>query len=245
MKRISRGVAVLGAAMVMLSPSVLTAQVDPSSNQNGMPGATTPYGQSQPGGSQTGQAGATVPNGGQTTQPGSMRDSLGAPGLTGQQMMDKQFVRDAAEGGIADVKMGTLATQKGGSQDVKDLGQKMVDDHLAINKDMESVADSMGVMVPKKMSKDQQAEYEKLNALSGKDFDTEYVVYLAKTHYQDLHKFHMEASVAADTGLQAEVVKAMGTMHEHMGLIQKTAKDEGIALPPRPQRPAPPTMAKQ
>ena len=31
----------------------------------------------------------------------------------GQQMMDKKFVRTAAEGGIADVKLGTLAAQKG------------------------------------------------------------------------------------------------------------------------------------
>jgi putative membrane protein len=110
---------------------------------------------------------------------------------------------------------------------------------------MESVADSLGVMLPKKMNKEQQAEYEKLNGLSGQDFDTEYVVYLAKVHYQELHKLHMEASVAADPGLEAEVVKAMGTMHEHLGLIQKAAKDEGIELPPRPRRPASPTMAKQ
>lgn len=244
MKWISRGVAVLGAAAVILLPSVLIAQVDPNASQSGMPGAT-PYGQSQPNGNQPGQPGPAAPNGGQTTQPGSMRDSLGAPGMTGQQMIDKQFIRDVAEGGIADVKMGTLATQKGGGQDVKDLGQKMVDDHTAINKEMESVADSMGVMLPKKMNKQQRAEYEKLDGLSGKDFDTEYVVYLAKVHYQELHKFHMEASVAADSKLQAEVVKAMGTMHEHLGLIQKTAKDEGIELPPRPQRPPSPTMAKQ
>jgi putative membrane protein len=241
MKTISRGVAVLGT-MAMLSPLVLAAQVDPNASQSGMPGAT-PYGQSQQNGSQPGQPGSAA--GGQTTQPGSMRDSLGAPGLTGQQMIDKQFVRDVAEGGIADVKMGTLATQKGGGQDVKDLGRAMVDDHTAINKDMESVADSLGVMLPKKMNKEQQAEYEKLNGLSGQDFDTEYVVYLAKVHYQELHKLHMEASVAADPGLEAEVVKAMGTMHEHLGLIQKAAKDEGIELPPRPRRPASPTMAKQ
>ena len=30
----------------------------------------------------------------------------------------------------------------------------MVDDHTAMNKDMEAVADSMGVMLPKKMNKD-------------------------------------------------------------------------------------------
>ncbi len=48
--------------------------------------------------------------------------SLGAPGETGQQMMDKQFVRSAAEGGMADVKIGTLAVEKGGPE-VKAVGE--------------------------------------------------------------------------------------------------------------------------
>jgi putative membrane protein len=68
---------------------------------------------------------------------------------------------------------------------VKDLAQKMVDDHTALNKDMASVADSLGVMLPKKMPKDDQAEYDKLNGLSGKDFDTEYLTYIVKAHWQN------------------------------------------------------------
>jgi putative membrane protein len=102
----------------------------------------------------------------------------------------------------------------------------------------------MGVMLPKKMGKDEQAEYDKLNSLSGKDFDTEYLTFIAKMHWQALHAFYMEASAASDTDLQTEVVKALGTMHQHVGMIAKTAKDEGIALPPRPPRPAPTTASK-
>ena len=172
-----------------------------------------------------------------------MSDSLGAPGQTGQQMMDKQFVRAAAEGGLADVKLGSLAVDKGGPA-VKTLAQELVNDHEAFNKDMAGVADEMGVMLPKKMSKDGQKEYEKLNGLSGKDFDAEYVTYMAKVHYQDLHAFHMEASVAADPDLAAEVVKALGMMHQHLDLIATTAKGEGISLPPRPPRPTPQTASK-
>ncbi len=39
--------------------------------------------------------------------------------------------------------------------------------------------------------------------------------------------FHMEASVAADPDLAAEVVKAMGMMHQHLGLIAKIANGRG------------------
>ena len=224
--KVMSAVVVMAAAMM---PRMTMAQMDPNSGAIQGPGpqmndvtrapGTTPGTNSQ----------------GNNNQPTSMRDSLGAPGQNGQQILDKQFVRNAAEASMADVKIGALAAQKG-SPAIKDLGQRMVDDHTQIGKDLGTVADSMGVMLPKKVNKEQQAEYDKLNGLSGKDFDTEYVTYLAKTHWEDLHNYRMEASVAVDEDLQSEVIKALGTMREHIGLIGNTAKNEGIVLP-RPQRP--------
>jgi putative membrane protein len=232
MKKNRMYTAVLGAAALLLA-GALVAQVDPNAGAGSGMGT----------GPAAGTPGATGATGSQTVQSGSMRDSLGNAGETGQQMLDKQFVRTAAEDGLADVKLGTLAEQKGGPE-VKTLAQTLVEDHTAMNKDMATVADSLGVMLPKKLNKDEQAEYDKLNGLSGKDFDTEYLTFILKAHWTKLHAFYMEASVAADPGLQSEVVKSMMTMHQHLGLIAKTATAEGITLPPRPPRPAaPPTTA--
>ena len=222
------------------APLVASGQIDPTMNPNPSPmNPQAPQNQNIP----LNQPGYPTQTGTNSTQQTSMRDSLGAPGQTGQQMMDRQFVRGAAESGIADVKISQLALQKG-SPAVKELAQKMIDDHTAINKDLGDVADSMGVMLPRRMNKEQQAEYEKLNGLSSNAFDSEYVNYMAREHFQDLHSFHTEASSAADPALQEQVVKALKTMHDHLGLIRDTAKNEGITLPPPPQRPRPtPTAA--
>ena len=227
-------VKVMGAVLVMaaaIMPRVTMAQVDPNSGAMQAPGPQMNTVDRAPG---------TTPstNSQGNNQPMSMRDSLGAPGQNGQQILDKQFLRSAAEASLADVKLGTLATEKG-SAEVKTLGQKMVDDHTQMGTELGTVADSMGVLLPKKINKEQQAEFDKLNGLSGKDFDTEYVTYLAKTHWGDVHSYRMEASVAVDQDLQSEVIKALGMMREHLGMIGKTANDEGIALPQRPQRPNP------
>jgi putative membrane protein len=221
-KRVHR--TVLGAALLVL-PAAAFAQMDttPTIPPPGPPPQSSPN---------------ALPN-------PTMRDSLGAPGETGQQMADKQFIRAAAEGGIAEVKLGMLAVQKGGP-DVKAFGQKMVDDHTTINKDMASVADSLGILLPKKMNKDDQAEYDKLNALSGDAFDKEYIFFMAKAHRTDLHDFRMEATTASDPGLQTEVVKAAMMIREHLMMVTKLAADKGVVLPPRPPRPAgPPPPAGQ
>jgi putative membrane protein len=233
MKKI-RWIALVGAAVAVL-PSALVAQMDqPLSQPSSQQGTAPPSGSAQP-------------------ADASMRETLGAPGLRGRQMVDQKFLRTATEDGIADVKLGQLAVEKGGP-DVKTLAQKLVDDHTAINKELATVADSLGVLLPKKSNKDDQAEYDKLNGLTGKDFDTEYIVFITKAHRKKLHDFYMEASVAADPGLTAAVIQAMRTMHDHLGLIAQVAKQDGIALPPRPPRPGgtppgppppPPPAAKQ
>jgi putative membrane protein len=232
MKNMGFLTAVVLAGLAAAPVLAVGQQMDPTLNPNPTPmNPQAPQNQNVP----LNQPNYPTQTGSQVNQQGSLRDSLGAPGQTGQQMMDKQFVRAATEAGIADVKISELAQQKG-SPAIKELAEKMISDHTTINKDLATVADSLGFTLPRKMSKDQQAEYAKLEGLSGKDFDTEYVTYMAHAHFQDLHSFHSEASAASEPALQQEVVKALRSMHDHLGLIRETAKNEGITLPPPPPR---------
>jgi len=198
----------LGAAIV--SPALLFAQFDPMA---------LPTSQSQP-------------NRAQQTQPPSAQDSGPNSGDLGQVMQDKMFLRKAAESGIAEVKFGQLAAQKGSTDDVKAFGQKMVDDHTKMNLDIARVADSMGVILPKSMNKDDQAEYDKLNALSGNDFDMEYLSFMVKDHHKDLHEFRMEAASPTDPTLHDAVVKAQSVIHDNTVMVDKLARAKGVPVPP-------------
>ncbi len=208
---------VLGTAIV--SPDLLFAQFDPMA-------PSVP--QSQPG---------RVP---QIPGSPSTQDSAPNSGDVGQVMEDKMFVRKAAEGGIAEVKLSQLAVQKGSSDEVKAFAQKMVDDHTKMNNDIAQLADSMGVMLPKTMNKDDQAEYDKLKGLSGNDFDIEYLTFMVKDHHKDLHEFRVEAANGrADAGLHDAVVKAESVIHDHTVMVDKLAREKGIPVPTHNKHPAP------
>jgi putative membrane protein len=174
----------------------------------------------------------------------SAQDSAPNAGDVGQVMEDKMFLRKAAEGGIAEVKLGQLAAQKASSDDVKAFGQKMVDDHTKLNNQMAQVADSLGVMLPKSMNKEDQAEYDKLNGLSGSDFDTEYLSCMVKDHHKDLHEFRIEAASRADQVLHDAVVQAEAIIHDHTVMVDKLARAKGIPVPAHgPHKPTPaPTL---
>jgi putative membrane protein len=192
-----------------LSPVVLVAQANP------MP-------------SQSPQNNPQMPQ-----QPGSpaMQDSGNNANDTSQNMRDKMFLRHAAEGGMAEVQLGQLAAQKASSDDVKAFGQKMVTDHTMLNNEMAPIADSMGVRTPKSLNKQAQAEYDKLNGLSGADFDTEYLTVMVKDHHKDLHEFREEAASTTDATLKAAVEKGQSVIREHTMMVDKLAQSKGIAVP--------------
>jgi putative membrane protein len=208
MKFIPARVLIVGAAL--FSPVLLVAQSDPMS-----PPAT----QTQPNRPQ------------QFPSSSSAQDSAPNSGDVGQIMKDKIFLRKAAQGGMAEVKLGQLAAQKGSSEDVKAFGQRMVDDHTKLNNDMAPIADSMGVRVPKDLSKDDQAEYDKLSGLSGDDFDMEYLSFMVKDHHKDQREFRQEAASTTDPTLQAAVANGAKVIHEHTVMVDKLAREKGVPMP--------------
>src|SRR5690349_5799966 len=84
---------------------------------------------------------------------------------------DRTFVEKAASGGMAEVKMGKLAVDKGTSPTVKQFGQKMVDDHSKANDELKSIASKKNLTLPTEVDSKHQAAYDKLAKLSGSDFD--------------------------------------------------------------------------
>ena len=61
---------------------------------------------------------------------------------------DKKFAMEAAQGGLAEVELGKLATQKGQSDKVKQFGQRMVDDHTNANNQLKSLAQKDNITLP-------------------------------------------------------------------------------------------------
>ena len=163
----------------------------------------------------------------------------GSMGAEGQVMKDKMFVRKAAAGGLAEVQFGQLALQKSTNDGVKQFAQKMIDDHTALDNDMKPIADNLGVQIPKKLAKPDQEEYQKLSALSGADFDKEYITVMVKDHRKDIRAFHEESSVANDPQLKEAVTSDQKVIWEHLVLAHKLAVSNGIVVP----RPTPPPPA--
>ncbi len=154
-----------------------------------------------------------------------------APPDGGTQMQDKIFLQKAVEGGMAEIQLGKLAAEKGNSGEVKQFGQKMVEDHTKLNDQMAPIAASFGVSAPKHLNKADQAEYDKLSGLSGDAFDQEYITNMVKDHRNDLHEFRREEMATSNPDLKQAVSQAEQVISQHLSMIQGIALKKGIQVP--------------
>jgi len=59
-----------------------------------------------------------------------------------------KFAANAAQGGMAEVEMGRLATQRAGDALVREFGARMVADHSRANSELKSIAAQKGIQLP-------------------------------------------------------------------------------------------------
>ena len=143
---------------------------------------------------------------------------------------DRKFMEKAAQGGMAEVQLGKLATEKASAPEVKQFGQRMVDDHSKANDKLKQIASNKGVALPTEMDKSTQHEYDKLSKLSGADFDREYMKHMVSDHKKDISEFKSEANKAKDADLKQFASSTLPTLEEHLNLAnaaEKVAKGEG------------------
>ncbi len=135
---------------------------------------------------------------------------------------DKTFVMKAAQGGLAEVELGKLATDKGQSDDVKKFGQKMVDDHTKANDQLKSVAQQKNIALPTEPSSKDKAFKDKLSNLSGAQFDKMYMQHMVMDHKKDVAEFQKEANSGKDQDLKNFAQQTLPTLQEHLKMAQQT-----------------------
>ncbi|HEX5235350.1 MAG TPA: DUF4142 domain-containing protein [Silvibacterium sp.] len=167
-------------------------------------------------------AGATPMNG--TARTNSMGQMQAQQNASAAAMQDKAFARKALEGGMAEVQLGQLASEKGSSEDVKQFGQKMVQDHTKMGDQIKPIAEQLGVQPPSHVSKKDQELIAKLQGMSGPEFDNAYTAAMVKDHKKDLSDFKQEAENTQNPQLKQAAQQGTQVITEHLQLAEQLAK---------------------
>ncbi|MFN7949670.1 MAG: DUF4142 domain-containing protein [Blastocatellia bacterium] len=139
----------------------------------------------------------------------------------------REFMMTAAQGGQMEVQLGQLATQKAANADVKQFGQRMVDDHTRANQQLMQLASQLNVSLPQELSSEGQQTMDRLSKLSGAAFDREYMSHMVKDHQKDVAEYERMVQQAENPDLKNYASTTLTTLRDHLQQAQEIAHKVG------------------
>ncbi|HTU44034.1 MAG TPA: DUF4142 domain-containing protein [Bryobacteraceae bacterium] len=201
------------AVVMALTPAVAFAQ---------HPGAPAPSPSTQPGMQPGNNPNMQQPMPGQNE---NIQSDTGSNKM--MKSSDTRFAMKAAQGGVAEVQLGQLAAQKASNPEVKAFGQQMVEDHGKADDQLKSVAAHENMTLPTTPDSKDQALYNKLQNLSGADFDKLYVKSMVKDHQEDVKEFQKEADKGKDPQIKNFAAQTLPVLQQHLSKIQSIESNMG------------------
>jgi putative membrane protein len=132
----------------------------------------------------------------------------------------------AAQGGMTEVQLGKVASEKGNSDQVKAFGARMVKDHTQANDELMGIAQKKGVTLSTTLDSRHQAMVDQMSKLSGPAFDKAYISGMVRDHEKTVALFKEEAQSGLDPDLKAFANKTLPTLEDHCSSI-KSIQDGG------------------
>jgi putative membrane protein len=142
---------------------------------------------------------------------------------------DEVWVTKVAKGGMAEVELGKLASEKASSDAVKQFGQRMVSDHSKANDELKTLAESKKITLPAEIGPEEKALRDRLIKLSGPAFDQAYMKAMVSDHVKDINEFKMEARSGKDPEVKAWAAKTLPTLEEHLKMAREAGGAVGTA----------------
>lgn len=133
---------------------------------------------------------------------------------------DKAFMTRAAESGMAEVRLGQMAQQKSSNAEVKQFAQRMVTDHTKANNELKQIAQKENVTLPTEPSAKHKELMDKLQKLSGAEFDREYMKTQVEDHQTAVNLFKNEADGGSNANVKAFASKTLPTLKEHLQMAR-------------------------
>lgn len=146
---------------------------------------------------------------------------------------DKLFVRQAALGGRAEVELGKLAQSKGQSEQVREFGKHMVEDHSRANDELMKLGRGVNAEAPAGLDPKDVAFRSELQREEGAAFDQRYLAKQIMDHQKTANLLQWQISNGQNQALKDYAIETLPGVMEHLRLAQLAmAELTGSAPPP-------------
>jgi putative membrane protein len=141
---------------------------------------------------------------------------------------DAEFIRDVDAGHFLEIRLGRLAREKGRDPAVKRFGEKMEQDHTALQRQWSSMASRNGMNLKSGMGPNHRAKLDRLEKVSGRAFDRAYMTLEIQNNQDYLNYWRKEGRAAHSAPVRQLVNQGIPTLEEHMDLAKRVGRQVGV-----------------
>jgi putative membrane protein len=135
---------------------------------------------------------------------------------------DATFLVDAKSMNLLILGLAQHASENGYAAAVVDLSKKVIADHLALDREINTLARRLKITVPSTMSDMHQTVYDQITRVPREEFDQKFLQQLKMTNQENLNRFTYMATEANDGEVRAFAARRLDVMRLHNADIAKT-----------------------
>lgn len=152
---------------------------------------------------------------------GTDQDNIG-PFVT---VTDKQFAKLTAMRAMMELELGKAATDKGSTEGVRVLGQRMVSDYNRWMTALTHASERLKMEIPAALDSKHRAEVDKITALSGPAFDEAYLKEMIRLQNKALTLTEFEATNAGVTGFRRWASAVAPSIEQELVMAKQSLND--------------------
>jgi putative membrane protein len=141
---------------------------------------------------------------------------------------DQEWMVFAHQSNLAEIAAGKAAVQQATTDQVREHGQMLIDDHTRLDSDLTAAADQFGVDLPSEPTEEQQQILASVTAKSGEAFDTAWVEAQITSHRQTLAAGERELAQGSEQAAKDLAGAAAPVVQKHLDALLATAQDMGV-----------------
>lgn len=126
------------------------------------------------------------------------------------------YLYQAIEGQQAEVALGQMAIQKASSDEVKQFGGRMMQDHLKASEELGKLTTQEGIRETGELSMPHQRIQRMLSQLSGMDFDKAYMAFMVQDHIKLIGDWEQRSPTLADPRVKHWIAGLLPVLKDHL-----------------------------
>lgn len=142
----------------------------------------------------------------------------GAPSAT---PAAQDFMMKTAQADLSEIDMARLALKKSDDTDVRDYASMIQSDHTAALEDLSDLMKDRNVPEPKTTTADAIQDLNRMNELTGPEFDREFINMMVADHEKAIEMFHEQVGISLDPDIRKYAEDQIPKLEMHLEKAQR------------------------